>query len=154
MLTVFSAAEWLTKLSLLDRLQTLTELSRLRRVVLVSEHSFGRALGAQCVSLACPGLARDDCAALIAAECPALEVAEAALDMMARAAWEPGFGVIPRRLLLLARLAQSLTDGTDRTEAEVIRPDDVAPAIALLQNNDGKTSVPGGDDFGSPIQGE
>ena len=48
-LAVFSATEWLAKLSLLDRRQSLTELSELPRVVLLAERSFGRALGAPCV---------------------------------------------------------------------------------------------------------
>jgi hypothetical protein len=106
------------------RHQILRELGRVRRVLL---HARGALPLRGLIGLACPGIGSEDVPALLAAHELDGEFVGAAPEMLARSARVDGVGVVPARLLYLARLAS----GRSESHAGCVSPDEVTAAVAL-----------------------
>lgn len=132
-LLAVSGAEWICSMSSpFDRRWFLDELGRLPHVVLLTDQQLQLATGDRCVILACRGLTIAQSAELLAVECPRCSVSRPVLEMMARIASLPDVGVVPARLVFLARLAESILGASAAGERRELHPDDVAPAIATV----------------------
>ena len=132
-LLVVSDAEFISLLPSPHRHQALLELSRLDHVVLLTNDQT-LLQTADVVVLTCPGLAgTDEMLELLEASEAKLEIVGSALETTCRAAFVPGVGVIPARLLYLLRLGQALLGSTGTLASGTFSPDDATPAALLAQ---------------------
>jgi len=135
-LIAVSDADLTTSLPPNSSQQAMLELSRLPNVALLtSSGSWATEKTPGVVPIACAGLAdMGEASGLLAIEEPSLAFVGPALSMICRAASLPGVGIIPGRLLYLARLAKSLTAYDDSSRPQSLSPDEVAPAISIGQD--------------------
>lgn len=114
----------------------LTELNILPNVVLLADTHGWAAEKTPCVvPLACPGLAdTHEACELMRAHGEEPDLAGPALSMICRAASLPAVGIVPGRLLYVARLAKAMTAKEGSISArQPLSPDEVAPAIHTAQ---------------------
>ena len=128
-LLVVTDAELITRLTAYQRYQMLMELGRLPRVMLVATAG---AAGWRCpsglVRLACPGLANEqEGGRLLGEHFPGLEFVGSAMAMLCHASRLASVGIIPARLLFLARLG--LERGDRAGAPKKFFPDDAATVV-------------------------
>jgi len=131
-LLVVSDAHLLAHLDESHRRHALRELTRLPHAVLVSDSASGVDVPGV-AAMACPGLGAREARRLVGLAHEGLQVADPAMEMLCRAAFMPGVGVVPVRLLYMVRLGLSLVKGREGLGASTFSPDDAAPAICLAR---------------------
>jgi hypothetical protein len=135
-LLVVSDGQLLGTLSQSDFFQALLELNRLPQTVLLATTDNRDALAGwpDTVSLPCPGLkGEEEGRRLLAVAYPQLEFADPVAGALCRAAAAPKLGIVPGRLLYVARLAQALRYPSGKEDRRGLFSDDAIAAVAMVR---------------------
>ncbi len=134
-LLILSDAELLARLPQRDRFQALLELGRLPHVLLLATVEDASTVEMpQVIGITCPGLkGHAETLELLKTEQPDLRPVDSAIRAICRESRVQGVGIVPARLLFLARLGHTILDPDNPSRNQDLFPDDASAAIGVAR---------------------